>query len=73
LPRLTNRGFISQINPDIGEREYLVQLPRDKFKRSRLARGEHTLYRDTSLYADLVLPGVALGVRVFPFSYSQAA
>ncbi len=47
--------FQRQINPDTGEPEYLVILPKEKLKRSRTPRSELTNYKETVEYLDIVL------------------
>ncbi|MCX7012962.1 MAG: hypothetical protein NTW86_10470 [Candidatus Sumerlaeota bacterium] len=72
LLRLTKRDFIRQKNPDTGEAEYLVNLPREKIKRSRQTRSEPTLYAETVRYADMALNGLGDDDPIFLFGYRQA-
>ena len=72
LLQLTKREFILQVNRDTGEREYLVQLPAAKLKRSRQARSEVTLYPETVRAIDRVLTDIGSDERVFAFGYRQA-
>lgn len=73
LLQLTKRDFIPQSNRYTGEREYLVNLPAAKLKRSRQARSEVTLYPETVKYADVVLRDLGPNDRPFPFGHRQAA
>ena len=72
LLRLTKRDFVRQKNPDTGEAEYLLNLPREKIKRTRQTRSEPTLYVETVRYADMVLNGLGKDDPIFPFGYRQA-
>ena len=72
LLQLTRRDFIRQINEDTREVEYLVNLPREKLKRSRQTRSEPTLYRETAKYADIILAGLNENDLIFKFGYRQA-
>ena len=49
---LTYKDFSRRVNPDTKEPEYLVNLRKDILKRSRKARGEPTLYKETADYLD---------------------
>lgn len=73
LLNLTKRDFIVQINAYTGEREYLVQLPQAKLKRTRMARSEVTLYRETARYADTVLASLGPDDCPFTFGYRYAS
>ncbi|MBI2449483.1 hypothetical protein HYV49_04255 [Candidatus Pacearchaeota archaeon] len=72
LLQLTKKDFTRQVNEDTREVEYLVNLPREKLKRSRQSRSEPTLYPETAKYADIVLPGLNENDCVFRFGYRQA-
>ena len=72
LLQLSKKDFIRQINEDTKETEYLVNLPREKLKRSRQSRSEPTLYPETAKYADIVLSGLKESELVFRFGYRQA-
>ena len=72
LLSLTKRDFIRQKNPDTGEDEYLVNLPREKIKRSRRTRSEPTLYPETVKYADVVLADLKDEDQIFLFGHRQA-
>ncbi len=73
LLNLTKRDFIPQTNAHSGEREYLVQLPQAKLKRTRVARSEVTLYRETARYADIVLPRLGPDDCPFTFGYRYSS
>jgi hypothetical protein len=72
LLKLTTVDLIPQSNRRDGEREYLVCLPRTKLKRSRISRGEPTLYGRTVELLDQVLARRRANRRVFRFSYRTA-
>ncbi len=74
LLALTREDFISQVNRHSGEREYIVNLPASKLKRSRLSRSEVTLYPETARWLDLVLPSAPLNDGyLFNSGYRAAA
>jgi len=73
LLQLKKRDFIRQVNDDTKETEYLVNLPREKLKRSRTSRSEPTLYPETTKYADIALAGLGKEDLVFRFGYRQAS
>ncbi|MBD3353719.1 MAG: hypothetical protein GF364_19700 [Candidatus Lokiarchaeota archaeon] len=58
LLELEKEDFKRQTNPDTGDPEYLVILPKHKLKRSRTPRTEITNYADTVKYLDIVLDDV---------------
>ena len=72
LLKLTKRNFTRQKNPHTHEPEYLVNLSREKIKRSRQARTEPTLYAETVRYADIVLERLKADEPLFIFGYRQA-
>ena len=72
LVQLQRKDFFRQINPDTKEAEYLVNLPRDKLKRSRQTRSELTNYKETVTFLDVVLDGLRPEDSVFQFEYRQA-
>jgi len=72
LLQLTKKDFVRQKNPDTGEGEYLVNLPSEKIKRSRLSRSEPTLYPETVKFADMVLENLKRDDVVFEFGDRQA-
>ena len=72
LLQLTTRDVMLQENRRTREREYLVFLPRTKLKRSRLSRGEPTLYPQTVELFDEVLRRRRPGQRLFRFGYRTA-
>ena len=72
LLRLTKRNFKKLVNRDTKEMEYVVHLPQNKLKRSRMARSEPTLYPDTVRYLDMVLEGLNEDDLIFQFGYRQA-
>ena len=69
---MQKKDFSRQLNKDTGDIEYLVNLPREKLKRRRLARTEPTLYPETVRYAEIVLEPLAENDRLFPFGHRQA-
>jgi integrase len=72
LLRLQKRDFARQTDPHSGVVEYLVNLPRQKLKRSRKERGEITIHDETVLYLDMVLRDLDDDNYVFPFGYEQS-
>jgi len=72
LLQLTKKDFMNQKNPQTKEPEYLVNLPKEKLKRSRKTRSEPTLYAETVKYADMVLEGLKRDDHVFHFGHRQA-
>ncbi len=72
LLQLTQREFVRQRNKHTKEAEYLVNLPKNKLKRSRRTRSEPTLYPETARYADMVLKDLSPDENVFGFGHRQA-
>jgi hypothetical protein len=72
LLKLTKRNFKRQINRDTKEAEYLIHLPKDKLKRSRITRSEPTLFSETVRYLDIVLEDMNNDDLIFRFGYRQA-
>jgi hypothetical protein len=86
LLKLQKRDFVRQINPDTKEAEYIVNLPKEKLKRSRTARSEITNFKETVELVDIVLSRKKKVIKngeeiespledddlVFPFGYRQA-
>lgn len=70
--QLTKKDFMKQKNPRTNEPEYLVNLPKDKIKRSRKTRSEPTLYAETVKYADMVLEGLGRNEPIFAFGHRQS-
>lgn len=72
LLKLSSADLSPQENRRSGEREYLVFLPRTKLKRSRVSRGEPTLYPRTVELLDEVLRRRRPNQRLFAVSYRGA-
>jgi hypothetical protein len=72
LLRLKKSSFFKQINPNNKEPEYMVNLPKDKLKRTRLTRSEITNFKETVELLDLVLRDLKEDEQVFSFEYAQA-
>lgn len=72
LLQLTPNDFMRRQNPHTNEPEYLVNLPKEKIKRSRQSRSEPTLYPETVRYLDIVLAQTAPDTPVFPFEHRSA-
>ncbi len=72
LLKLKKRDFVRQKNRQTKEAEYLVNLSREKIKRSRRARSEPTLYPETVRYADIVLVDLKANDEAFEFGHRQA-
>lgn len=71
--KLSKLDFTRQINADSGEPEYLVNLPKEKLKRTRKARTEVTLYKETTYFLDMVLGELGDDETIFGFGHAQAA
>jgi len=69
---LQKKEFIKQINQDTKESEYLVNLPKEKLKRSRTPRSETTNYRETTELLDIILRELKDDDYVFNFGMRQA-
>jgi hypothetical protein len=72
LLKLQKKDFRRQIDDETGMIEYKVTLAKNKLKRTRRARGNLTLFEETSKYLDLILSDVGDENVVFDFSYSNA-
>ncbi len=72
LLQLKRRDFTRQVSGENREPEYLVNLPREKLKRTRTPRSEPTLYPETVKYADIALNDLHEDEIVFKFGYRQA-
>jgi hypothetical protein len=72
LLKLTTTDVIARENRRTGEKEYLVFLPRTKLKRSRLSRGEPTLYPQTVELLEQLLARRRPKNRLFRMSYRKA-
>ncbi len=55
LLQLQKRDFVKQANPKTKDNEYIVNLPKDKIKRTRRSRSEITNYTQTADLLDSVL------------------
>ena len=72
LLELSKNDFSRQKNVDSNEPEYLIHLPREKLKRSRLVRTEPTLYSETVRLLDAVFSNLGPNERLFSFGHRQA-
>jgi hypothetical protein len=72
LLKLTKQNFTKQQNKQTNEFEYLVNLPREKIKRTRKTRTEPTLYSETFRFAEMVLSDLNDHEPIFGFGYRQA-
>ena len=70
--KLQKKDFTQQINEVSKEKEYLVNLPRFKLKRSRKKRGETTNLRETAMFLEIALKDLKDDDLVFDFKMRQA-
>jgi site-specific recombinase XerD len=68
---LQRKDFVKQQNPLTKEPEYIVNLPKEKLKRSRTSRSEITHYPDTVIFLDIMLRDLTPEDHVFTFGYRQ--
>jgi len=69
---LQKRDFMREPSRDPTGFEYLVNLPKEKLKRSRTSRSEPIMHVDTSRYAEIVLKELQEDDLIFPFGHRQA-
>jgi len=72
LIQLKKADFFRQINPNTKEAEYVVNLPKDKLKRTRQTRSEITNFKETVEFADIILQNLKDDELPFKFGYRQA-
>ena len=72
LLQLKKSDFFRQINPNTKEAEYIVNLPKDKLKRTRMTRSEITNFKETVQFLDIHLQNLKDDELVFKFGYRQA-
>jgi hypothetical protein len=72
LIQLKKGDFFRQINPNTKEAEYVVNLPKDKLKRTRQTRSEITNFKETVEFADIILQNLKDDELPFKFGYRQA-
>jgi len=72
LLQLQKKDFTRQINDFTKEPEYLINLGKEKLKRSRTARGETTNYMDTVKFLDIILANLKDEDKLFNFQERQA-
>ncbi len=72
LLQLKKSDFFKQVNPNTKETEYLVNLPKDKLKRTRQTRSEITNFKETVQFLDITLANLKDDEQVFKFEYRQA-
>ena len=72
LIQLKKADFFRQINPNTKETEYVVNLPKDKLKRTRQTRSEITNFKETVEFADIILQNLKDDELPFKFGYRQA-
>ncbi|MCX6748933.1 MAG: hypothetical protein NT076_04985 [Candidatus Pacearchaeota archaeon] len=70
--RLKKSDVFRQINPNTKEPEYMVNLPKDKLKRTRLTRSEITNFKETTELFDLILKDLKDDEQIFKFEYAQS-
>lgn len=71
LLQLQKKDFIKQVN-DYGEKEYLVNLPKEKLKRSRTPRTEILNYNETTELLDILLEDLKPTDYLFNFGHRNA-
>lgn len=72
LVRLQKRDFARRENPDTREIEYIVNLPKNKLKRSRTTRSEITNFNETAQLLDMWLSHKRDEDALFSFQPRQA-
>ena len=72
LIQLKKGDFFRQINPNTKEAEYVVNLPKDKLKRTRQTRSEITNFKETVEFADIIFQNLKDDELPFKFGYRQA-
>jgi hypothetical protein len=72
LLQLQKKEFVQQINTDNNEIEYIVNLPKEKIKRSRRARSEITNFEETAQLLDIILKDLEDDEYLFHFGHRQA-
>ena len=72
LLQLQKRDFTKRHNRYTNEPEYLVNLPKEKIKRSRTSRSEPTLYPETARFLDMILMNLGDEDLLFSFGHRQA-
>jgi len=72
LIQLKKADFFRQVNPNTKEVEYVVNLPKDKLKRTRQTRSEITNFKETVEFADIILQNLKDDELPFKFGYRQA-
>jgi len=72
LIQLTKSDCIRHINPINGEIEYRIDLKEGVIKRTRTARIEVTMYKETAQYLDRILSKKNDDENIFSFGYMQA-
>jgi len=72
LIQLKKADFFRQINPNTKEAEYVVNLPKDKLKRTRQTRSEITNFKETIEFADIILQNLKDDELPFKFGYRQS-
>ena len=72
LLQLRKKDFRRQLNPQMNEPEYLIDLRKEILKRSRRARVEITNFVETAQLLDIVLPDLQDDELIFKFGHRQA-
>ncbi len=72
LLQLQKKNCVKNINPKTKEVEYIINLPKEKIKRSRRARSEITNYTETAQLLDIVLKDLEPEDKIFNFGHRNA-
>lgn len=72
LLQLQKKDFVRRVDEQTHEPEYILVFKQDKIKRSRTARSEPTLYRETTDLLDSILPELKVEDRIFSFEHRNA-
>ena len=72
LLQLQKKDCVKNINPKTKEVEYIINLPKEKIKRSRRVRSEITNYTETAQLLDIVLKDLESEDKIFNFGHRNA-
>lgn len=72
LIQLQKLNCVRNVNEKTKEVEYIINLPKEKIKRSRRARSEITNYRETAQLLDIVLKDLKPENKIFNFGHRNA-
>ncbi|MBU4308326.1 MAG: hypothetical protein KJ566_00835 [Nanoarchaeota archaeon] len=72
LIQLQKLNCVRNVNQKTKDVEYIINLPREKIKRSRRARSEITNFRETAQLLDVVLKDLEPEDKIFNFGHRNA-